>query len=81
MPYNLGVVGFWYNKALFKQAGITAPPATWHELFSAITKLKAASIIPIAIGSKDRWPDAFYWDYFAVRALQQGDAARRRQSA
>src|SRR5205085_6501726 len=19
------------------------------------------------IGSKDRWPDAFYWDYFAVR--------------
>jgi raffinose/stachyose/melibiose transport system substrate-binding protein len=67
VPYNLGVVGFWYNKALFTQAGISTPPATWDELFSDITKLKAANIAPIAIGSKDRWPDAFFWDYLAVR--------------
>ena len=67
VPYNLGVVGFWYNKALFKQAGISAAPATWDQLFSDVTKLKAANIAPIAIGSKDRWPDAFYWDYLAVR--------------
>ena len=26
IPYNFGMVGFWYNKALFAQAGITAPP-------------------------------------------------------
>jgi raffinose/stachyose/melibiose transport system substrate-binding protein len=67
VPYNLGVVGFWYNKALFTQAGISGPPATWDDLFADITKLKAANIVPIAIGSKDRWPDAFYWDYLAVR--------------
>jgi raffinose/stachyose/melibiose transport system substrate-binding protein len=67
IPYNLGVVGFWYNKALFAKAGISSPPATWNDLFADITKLKAASIVPIAIGSKDRWPDAFYWDYLAVR--------------
>ena len=42
VPYNLGVVGFWYNKALFTQAGITAPPTTLDELISDITKLKAA---------------------------------------
>jgi raffinose/stachyose/melibiose transport system substrate-binding protein len=30
-------------------------------------KLKAAGITPMAIGSKDRWPDAFWWEYFAVR--------------
>ena len=30
-------------------------------------KLKTAGITPIAIGSKDRWPDAFYWDYFATK--------------
>ncbi len=29
IPYNLGMVGFWYNKDLFDQAGIDAPPATW----------------------------------------------------
>ena len=30
------------------------------------SKLKAADITPIAIGGKDRWPDAFYWDYLAT---------------
>ena len=24
IPYNVGVVGFWYNKDLFTKAGITA---------------------------------------------------------
>ena len=31
LPYNFGLVGFWYNKDLFEQAGITEPPATWEE--------------------------------------------------
>jgi raffinose/stachyose/melibiose transport system substrate-binding protein len=28
VPYSVGVVGFWYNKNLFKQAGITSTPTT-----------------------------------------------------
>jgi raffinose/stachyose/melibiose transport system substrate-binding protein len=67
IPYSVGVVGFWYNKALFKQAGIASPPTTWPQLLADIKKLKAADITPIAIGSRDRWPDAFYWDYLAVK--------------
>ena len=67
IPYNLGVVGFWYNKDLFSKASISAPPATWDELISDVQKLKAAGVVPIALGGKDRWPDAFYWDYLAVR--------------
>ena len=67
IPYNLGVVGFWYNKTLFAKAGISGTPDTWADLFADIAKLKAAGVTPIAIGSKDRWPDAFYWDYLAVR--------------
>lgn len=67
VPYDLHVVGFWYRKDLFAQAGITSTPTTLPELESDVSKLKAANIAPIAIGSKDRWPDAFYWDYFAVR--------------
>lgn len=67
IPYNLGVVGFWYNKTLFSQAGISAPPATWDDLLADVQKLKAAGIVPIAIGGKDKWPDAFYWDYLALR--------------
>ncbi len=67
IPYNVGVVGFWYNKKLFAQAGITTAPKTWPEFLATINKLKAAGITPIAIGGKDRWPDAFYWDYLAVK--------------
>jgi raffinose/stachyose/melibiose transport system substrate-binding protein len=67
VPYDLHMVGFWYRKDLFAKAGITSPPATLTELSADVTKLKAAHIVPIAVGSKDRWPDAFWWEYFALR--------------
>jgi raffinose/stachyose/melibiose transport system substrate-binding protein len=67
VPYNVGVVGFWYNKELFAKAGITSAPTTWPQFLSTIAKLKAAGITPIALGGQDRWPDAFYWDYLAVK--------------
>jgi raffinose/stachyose/melibiose transport system substrate-binding protein len=35
---------FFYNTELFTQAGITAPPTTWPELFDACQKLKDAGI-------------------------------------
>ena len=67
LPWSLGVVGFWYNKALFTQAGITQAPVTMADLFTAIDKLKAAGIAPIAVGAADKWPAAHYWYYTAVR--------------
>ncbi|WP_432825194.1 ABC transporter substrate-binding protein [Dactylosporangium sp. CA-092794] len=67
IPYDLHVVGFWYRKDLFEQAGIAAPPKTMTELNDAVTKLKAKGITPISVGSKDKWPDAFWWAYFAIR--------------
>lgn len=72
VPYTFGIVGFWYNKSLFQKAGITAPPATFEDLLGAVQKLKSAGVAaPIAIGSKDKWPDAFYWDYLALRLCSQ----------
>jgi raffinose/stachyose/melibiose transport system substrate-binding protein len=71
VPYTLGLVGFWYNKDLFTKASISAPPATWDEFLADIGKLKAAGVAPIAVGGKDKWPDAFYWDYLAIRACSQ----------
>jgi raffinose/stachyose/melibiose transport system substrate-binding protein len=67
VPYDLHTVGFWYRKDLFAKAGITSAPTTLTDLESDVAKLKAAGVAPIAVGSKDQWPDAFYWDYFAVR--------------
>ncbi len=37
------------------------------DLEDDIGKPKAAKIAPIALGGKDRWPDAFYYDIFALR--------------
>ena len=66
-PGDAGMVGFWYNKSLFKQAGIDTPPTTWTGLLDIVKKLKAAKITPIALGEKDKWPGAFYWVYLATR--------------
>lgn len=71
LPFSMGVVGFWYNKALFEQAGVTAPPTTLEEFFAAIDKLKAAGIEPISVGAGDKWPAAHYWYYTALRACSQ----------
>jgi raffinose/stachyose/melibiose transport system substrate-binding protein len=68
IPFDLGITGFWYNKALFTQAGISAAPATWDDFIADIGKLKAANITPIAIGEKDQWPGMFFWALAALRA-------------
>ena len=71
VPYDLHVVGFWYRKDLFQQAGITTTPTTIPQLESDDATLRAHGITPITVGSKDGWPDAFWWEYFAVRECSQ----------
>jgi raffinose/stachyose/melibiose transport system substrate-binding protein len=67
VPYNFGLVGFWYNKDLFEQAGITEPPATWEQFLADVQTLKDAGITPIAVAGQDKWPAMFYWAYLALR--------------
>jgi raffinose/stachyose/melibiose transport system substrate-binding protein len=71
VPWDMGMVGFWYNKALFEQAGIDAPPATWTEFLDAVQKLKDAGITPISIGEGDKWPGMHFWNYLATRICGQ----------
>ncbi|GIJ76916.1 raffinose/stachyose/melibiose transport system substrate-binding protein [Micromonospora phaseoli] len=68
LPYRMGIEGIWYNKELFQQAGIAAPPTTFDELNDAVTKLKAINVVPIAVGAGDKWPAAHWWYNFALRA-------------
>jgi raffinose/stachyose/melibiose transport system substrate-binding protein len=77
-PWDLGIVGFWYNKTLFEQAGIDAPPATWSELLDDVEALKAAGITPIAVAGGDKWP-AMFW--YAELALRLGGADVMQQAA
>jgi raffinose/stachyose/melibiose transport system substrate-binding protein len=67
VPWDMGMIGFWYNKDLFAQAGIDAPPATWSEFLEDVQKLKDAGITPIALGGGDKWPGMHMWAYLATR--------------
>jgi raffinose/stachyose/melibiose transport system substrate-binding protein len=67
VPWDMGMIGFWYNKALFTQAGIASPPATWDEYLADVQKLKDADIQPLAIAGKDKWPSMHLWTYLLLR--------------
>lgn len=56
LPLGMNIEGFWYNKELFKKAGIDNPPATWEEMLQAADKLTAAGIQPFVTGGADMWP-------------------------
>ncbi len=47
------LVGYFYNKDLFAQAGIDAPATTWDEFWQQCDKLKAAGITPLALDTAD----------------------------
>ncbi len=67
VPWDMGMIGFWYNKDLFAQAGIDAPPTTWSEFLDDVKALKAAGITPIALGEGDKWPGMHMWAYLVTR--------------
>ncbi len=66
LPLTVHYAAFFYNKAAFEQAGVT-PPSTWEEFLEVCEKLKAAGIVPIALGSRERWPAQFWLDYPLLR--------------
>ena len=67
IPFDIGMIGFWYNKALFKDAGIAEPPATWSGFLDAVRKLKAKGVTPLALAGKEKWPGMYYWAYLSMR--------------
>lgn len=66
VPYSYYQWGIYYRKDIFTKLGI-AMPKTWPELLDACAKLKAAQITPFAIGSKQTWPTAGWFDYLDLR--------------
>ena len=67
VPWDMGMVGWWYNKDLFEEAGIAAPPTTWTEFLADIQTLKDAGITPISLGEGDSWTGMHIWSYLATR--------------
>ena len=53
IPFTRQVIGYFYNKDLFAQAGIEKPAETWDEFFEQCDKLLAAGITPLAMDTAD----------------------------
>jgi ABC-type glycerol-3-phosphate transport system substrate-binding protein len=56
VPMDYGPFVLFYNKQLFKQAGVTQPPTTYqgpNGLLAVCRKLKAKGILPMAYGDRD----------------------------
>jgi ABC-type glycerol-3-phosphate transport system substrate-binding protein len=53
IPNDFGSYALYYNKALFRKAGVAKPPKTYKEVLAACKKFKAAGIIPLAYGDRD----------------------------
>ncbi len=68
VPYAPYVVSWFYNKALFEKAGITAAPKTWEEFDAVCAKLLAAKIVPIT--TDDAYLSLIY-SYYLERGISE----------
>jgi len=66
LPISYYQWGFYYRKSIFRQHNLR-PPQTWKEFIQVGETLKANNIVPIALGSKDRWAAAGWFDYLNLR--------------
>lgn len=55
IPWDYSSKEFFYNKAVFKAAGITEMPKTWDEFLKDCQILKDKGYTPIAIGNQYPW--------------------------
>jgi ABC-type glycerol-3-phosphate transport system substrate-binding protein len=60
---NQFYIGF-YNKTLFKKAGIAKAPSSWAELNAACTKLKAKGITPMIYGADTQALGAQFYPFY-----------------
>lgn len=83
VPYTYYPVGLYYRRDVLAAAGFDAPPRTFAELLTVCERIKSSGIEPFAIGTKDLWPAAAWFDYLDLRlngldfhtALMQGEVA------
>ncbi|POX56335.1 sugar-binding protein [Streptomyces sp. Ru71] len=70
IPFEYQLEFFWYNKALFKKAGIDVP-ASLDDFPAMCTALRKAGVTPIALDGQDLWPLERYAAYQPFRAVGQ----------
>jgi alpha-glucoside transport system substrate-binding protein len=70
----------WYRKSVAAKYGITTAPKDWNGFLADLNKVKAAGVVPFAVGGKDVWVPTQWVDPIILRVagadkyaeLQQG---------
>ncbi|MGO4542800.1 ABC transporter substrate-binding protein [Paenibacillus sp. 2TAB19] len=66
IPLELNIEGFWYNKAIFSEYGLSEPQ-TWKEMLDIAAELKEHDIQPFSVAGKDKWPITRLVNAYAIR--------------
>ena len=82
IPYDMGVVGFWYNPVILKECGLTENDfSTWTKFLDSCKKIKAKGYVPVALGEAETWTGHYWWTYIAQRLGGQEDFLNAYNSA
>ncbi|MEU9343736.1 extracellular solute-binding protein [Streptomyces sp. NPDC048278] len=67
VPANgLAPVVLYYNKKVFRSAGLQ-PPKTYDDLLTDVKKLKGAGVTPVSLAANSKWPTLMYLEYLLDR--------------
>jgi raffinose/stachyose/melibiose transport system substrate-binding protein len=77
VPVSMDFWVVYYNKKLFKDAGIDHVPTTLDELYALIPRFKAKGIVPMTTDGKDAWPLSITFDQLVWRIAGERDLPRR----
>lgn len=67
IPFEFQLEFFWYNTALFEDAGVSVPE-TLDDFPAMCRALNSAGVTPIALDGQDQWPLERYMSYYPFRA-------------
>jgi raffinose/stachyose/melibiose transport system substrate-binding protein len=73
VPADVLTFVMFYNKALFEQAGVDAPGATYDEIYAQCDTFNAAGLTPIAYGDLQGWTTDNYVLVNLVSWFEPGD--------
>ena len=76
VPNDQGTYGLFYNKALFRKAGIAKPPTTYNELLAQCKTFKSKGILPLAYGDRDGYSTDNWVTYDYASYMARGDIAK-----
>ena len=76
VPNDQGTYGLFYNKALFRKAGVKAPPKTYNEFLAQCKVFKSKGILPLAYGDRDGYSTDNWVTYDYASYMARGDIAK-----